>query len=287
MITIKDVLSQGTNRLRHYSKSGTPYLDALLLMAHTLKKSKEQIIASLDEVIWEVDAIQFGNQIQQRMTGIPVAYLIKRKEFYGLEFYVDHRVLIPRPDTEILVETALHLAEEREDLTILDLCTGSGCIGISLTHELLEKPFTGDLQLTLSDISSEALSVSALNARNILGSEPPTIESDLFTKIPGSFDIIISNPPYLTDQESNKPELLARKEPDIALRSGTDGLVHMREIIKDAYKHLNPQGYLILEGGFDQAERIRELLICNGYTSVMSKKDLGGNDRVVYGMRTH
>ncbi|MCF7934213.1 MAG: peptide chain release factor N(5)-glutamine methyltransferase [Spirochaetia bacterium] len=285
MITIKDILTQGTNRLKRLGSTETPYLDALLLMGHTLNMSKERLIAAMNDNIWEIDAIEFGKTIEQRIKGIPVAYIIHRKEFYGLDFYVDSRVLIPRPDTEVLVETALGLTGDTGDLDLLDLCTGSGCIGISILHELRHRKYRGTCRLSLADISDEALTVSALNARTILGSEPTLIRSDLFSSIPESYDLITTNPPYLTDAQSDHPQLRARREPDLALRSGSDGLDHIRKIITDAYAHLHTGGFLIIEGGFDQGPRIRDLLTAGGYTRVTIVQDLAGHDRVVYGMR--
>lgn len=279
MITIKDVLTQGTNRLKKLSDTETPYLDALLLMGHTLKKSKEQLIASFDDIIWEVDAIQFGKFLQLRLQGLPIAYIVKRKEFYGLEFYVDQRVLIPRPDTEILVEAALAIAEHQEDITVLDLCAGSGCIGISIMHELKGR------HITLADLSRDALSVCSLNARNILGWEPEIINSDLFENIEGTFDLICTNPPYLTDKEASASAVRRRREPKMALASGPDGLDHIKKIVSEGFVHLNSGGHLLIEGGFDQGNRIKELMIGAGYLEVRIQEDLGGRQRVVIGKK--
>ncbi len=289
MITIQDVLMQGTSMLNQHSDSDTPYLDAILLMAHTLNKTKEQILASLPDPIWEVDALSFGKVIQKRSKGIPIAYILNRKEFYGLEFYVDHRVLIPRPDTEIVVETVLDLVREHftAPVDILDMCAGSGCIGIAIKHELSITDPNREVSVTLADISEDALSVCALNARTILGKELPLVNTDLFDHIDGEFDIIAGNPPYLTHAECDDPAVKARREPDNALRSGNDGLYHIRSIIKQGYTHLKLNGYLVLEGGYNQAETIRTLLIGNGYTDVRIIQDLGGNNRVVLGKRTH
>lgn len=279
MITIKDVLTQGTNRLKKLSDTETPYLDALLLMGHSLKKSKEQLIASFDDTIWEVDAIKFGKFLQLRIQGLPIAYITKRKEFYGLEFYVDQRVLIPRPDTEILVETALAFADGRTDISVLDLCAGSGCIGISIMHTL------GGKDITLADLSKEALSVCSLNARNILGWEPEIIHSDLFEHIEGTYDLICTNPPYLTVQEAGSTAVKRRREPEMALASGNDGLDHIRKIVSGGFRYLNDGGHLLIEGGFDQGNRIKELMIGAGYTEVRIHEDLGGRQRVVSGRK--
>ena len=279
MITRSDVLTQGKQRLRDHSPSESPYLDALLLLSHTLKLSKEALLTSLEKPIWEVDALSFGKLLRLREKGLPIAYITRRKEFYGLEFFVDERVLIPRPDTEILVETALEIGRDLSPLAILDLCTGSGCIGISLKHSLPHA------DVSLADISDDALAVATLNARNILESELKVLKTDLFDSIDSTYDMIVTNPPYLTDSECDSKELKARSEPDIALRSGRDGFTHIRKIIGSAYKALNPGGHLLIEGGFDQAKKTRELMIGSGYADVAIIKDLGGNDRVVMGRR--
>ncbi|MGM0432715.1 MAG: N5-glutamine methyltransferase family protein, partial [Spirochaetota bacterium] len=225
MITVQDVLQQGTRLLKKHSDSQTPYLDAILLMGNALKKSKEQVLASLQDSIWEVDALAFGKSIELRIKGRPVAYMLRKKEFYGLEFYVDSRVLIPRPDTELLVELAIETAKasSKDPYRILDLCAGSGCIGIAVYHALTAADAKRSWEVTLSDISKEALAVCGVNSRSITGRELPTVCSNLFETVSGSFDLIITNPPYLTDQECSSPQVQARREPDIALRSGPDG----------------------------------------------------------------
>ncbi len=279
MITRSDVLMQGKRRLKDHATSDTPYLDALLLMSHSLNMRKEKLLASLEQPIWEVDAIAYGKLITLREKGLPIAYIVKRKEFYGLEFYVDKRVLIPRPDTEILVETALEACRERTGCKVLDLCTGSGCIGISIKHTIPE------IEVTLVDISEDALDVASLNSRNILGISLKTVRSDLLDSVEDTFDIIVTNPPYLTIKECNDKTLRARSEPDLALRSGEDGFFHIRKIINTAYTALEKDGTLLIEGGFDQAEKTKELMIGKGFTHITIIKDLAGNNRVVRGQR--
>ncbi len=279
MITRSDILMQGKRRLQELAISDTPYLDALVLMSHSLNMRKEKLLASLEQPIWEVDAIAYGKLITLRERGLPVAYIMKRKEFYGLEFYVDKRVLIPRPDTEVLVEAAIEACRSRETCKVLDLCTGSGCVGISIKHTL------PDTTVTLSDISEDALAVASLNARNLLNCDLETVKSDLLDAIEGTFDIIVTNPPYLTNEECRDKTLKARSEPDLALRSGEDGFDHIRRIINTAYKTLEKKGILLIEGGYDQLEKTRELMIGKGYTNITILKDLAGHNRVVRGQR--
>jgi release factor glutamine methyltransferase len=279
MITVKDVLMQGTRLLKKNSISETPYLDAVLLMGHALKKSKEQVLASLSDPIWEIDALSFGKTLEMRIKGMPVAYILRRKEFYGLEFYVDSRVLIPRPDTELLVEKGLEIASSHPEgtHTLLDLCTGSGCVGIAFAHTLTSPGW----EVTLADISADALAVSALNSRSILGRELPLVCGNLFENINDKFDIILTNPPYLTDAECAQPELIKRREPSVALRSGADGLNHIRKIVSEADRYLNSGGTIIIEGGFDQAEQIQDLCRKAGFEDVGIHQDLSGLNRAV------
>jgi release factor glutamine methyltransferase len=282
MIQVRDVLMQGTRLLKRRCDTDTPYLDAVLLMGHALKKSKEQVLASLEDPIWETDALSFGKVLELRAKGMPIAYITRKKEFYGLEFYVDSRVLIPRPDTELLVEKGLEAAERftAGDHSMLDLCTGSGCVGIAFAHTMARKP-SGSWQVTLSDISREALAVSAVNSRAILGEELSCIHSDLFEDIAGKFDLIVSNPPYLTDAECADPQLIRRREPSLALRSGRDGLDHIRKIIERAPDHLNDDGVIIIEGGFQQAEDIRRLYESHGFYHIEIHQDMAGLNRAV------
>jgi len=273
MIQVRDVLMQGTRLLKRRCDTDTPYLDAVLLMGHALKKSKEQVLASLEDPIWETDALSFGKVLELRAKGMPIAYITRKKEFYGLEFYVDSRVLIPRPDTELLVEKGLEAAERftAGDHSMLDLCTGSGCVGIAFAHTMAQKS-SGGWQVTLSDISREALAVSAVNSRAILGEELSCIHSDLFEDITGRFDLIVSNPPYLTDAECADAQLL---------RSGRDGLDHIKRIIERAPDHLNDDGVIIIEGGFQQAEDIARLYESHGFYHIEIHQDMAGLNRAV------
>jgi release factor glutamine methyltransferase len=273
---------QGTRLLKRRCDTDTPYLDAVLLMGHALKKSKEQVLASLEDPIWETDALSFGKVLELRAKGMPIAYITRRKEFYGLEFYVDSRVLIPRPDTELLVEQGLEEAEGfgTGEHRMLDLCTGSGCVGIAFAHSAAQES-PGSWRVTLSDISRESLSVSAVNSRAILGEELPIVHSDLFEHIEGTFDLILSNPPYLTDAECADAQLIRRREPSVALRSGKDGLDHIRSIIKQAPNHLNEDGVIIIEGGFQQAEDISRLFESRGFCDVRIHQDMAGLNRAV------
>lgn len=222
----------------------------------------------------------------KRERRVPLQYLMGTCEFMGLTFHVDERVLIPRQDTECLVELALsimkHEKKEREPgrkPQVLDLCTGSGCIGISIG-----KLFKG-AEITLSDISGDALSVAGMNAEN-LGVAVDLVRSDLFDEIGGSFDYILSNPPYIPSAviDTLMPEV-RDYEPRPALDGKEDGLAFYRRIVREAKEHLYPGGWLLLEIGMDQGISLLDLLEKEGYIQTEIKKDLAGLDRIAAGRK--
>ena len=219
----------------------------------------------------------YRDRIKMRAARIPLQQILGEASFMGLDFKVNEFTLCPRQDTEILVETVINEVKDK-DARVLDLCTGTGCIGISL---LLCGGFR---DMTLSDISKEALSVAGFNSEKLApGYGVEIIESDLFEKIPSDrrFDVIVSNPPYIKDSviETLEPEVKTF-EPKIALSGGEDGLAVYRRIIAKAPAYAP---LLFLEIGYDQAEELRELLSGAGYTDIKVIKDYGGNDRVIFG----
>ena len=275
MKSLREVIAAESSRLS--SVSTTPFLDALLLAAAALGTSKERLLARLGEPADEAAAAAFRVLTDRRCAGEPAAYILGVQEFYGYPFRVTPAVLIPRPETELLVDLVLEritLQQRR----VLDLCTGSGCIGISLK---LEEP---SLAVTCSDVSSEALAVCRENARS-LAADIRCIHSDLFSSIDQTFDIIVTNPPYLTEQEMRDPALITRGEPDSALTGGADGLEIIRKIICSGFDNLSQKGYLIIEGSIAQAQRIRELMQERGFTSTEIVPDLTGRERAVIGKR--
>lgn len=211
----------------------------------------------------------------------PIQYIIGKSEFCGLEFIVNEDVLIPRPETELVVETAINLVHGLRSsvygLTILDLCTGSGCIAIALTNSIR------DCRIVASDISENALKVAEKNARlNGALDRVDFIKSDLFKEIKGEFDIITANPPYIAKGEFCELQEEVLREPRIALDGGSDGLDFYRRIIPAAAGYLKPGGYLIMEIGFGQKSGILDIVKINsGLESVEIKKDHNGIDRVI------
>ncbi|MBH2019264.1 MAG: peptide chain release factor N(5)-glutamine methyltransferase [Burkholderiales bacterium] len=261
-------------------QAGLDRLDAQLLLLHALDKpatARSWLLAhDTGELAPEVSAA-FHAFSQRRAAGEPLAYIVGSKEFFGLALQVDARVLVPRPDTETLVEWALAVLEMpglMPPLKVLDLGTGSGAVALALAHSL--KATGREAQVTAVDASADALDVARENARR-LNLAVEFIESRWLEQVGGSFHLIASNPPYIASAD---PHLAAlTHEPLQALAAGADGLDDLRQIIQQAPAHLLPGGWLLLEHGYDQAVRVRELLAQRGFLQVQSRPDLAGIER--------
>jgi len=276
-MTVRSLLAQGYDTL-FYAEVQTPFLDAVVLLAHAMKTTKEKLLASLPDEVPPAIETRFCEPIDLRCTGVPVSYIIRRKEFYGLDFYVDERVLVPRPDTEVLVEKVLGIVRSDPRLRrVLDACTGSGCIGISVKHA------APGLEVSASDISAPALEVAALNADRILGGTLPAFRSDLLESVPGSFDLIASNPPYLRDDEVTDLRKLGWREPELALAGGRDGTALAERLIRTAPSRLHPGGWLVLEAAPLQITKLFALMDQAGFHTIDVEKDLAGSNRVIAG----
>ncbi len=276
---IKDVLKNGIESLNQ-NKIEDASLKARMLLSNILDKSKEYLIIHDEEEINDKINNLYMQKIERLRNYEPIQYIINNQEFMGFDFYVDENVLIPQPDTENLVEEILFIVDSIKDknLKILDLCTGSGAIAISLSKILK----SDKILIYGSDISEKALKIAQDNAIQNC-SKIVFLKSNIFSEINDNykFDIIVSNPPYI---ETNTIENLSEEvkhEPHIALDGGEDGLYFYREIIKNAKKHLNKNGYLAFEIGYNQKQQVEKLLDENGYKNIYSRKDLSGNDRVV------
>ena len=282
-MNIKQILEYGIEVLKE-NNIDEAILKARIILSNILKQNKEYLmihdLEEVDEKLIEV----FKQDISKLCENIPIQYITNKQEFMGLEFYVDKRVLIPQPDTEILVEEVIDIVEKNEKVKILDLCTGSGAIGISIVKNI------ENCEITLSDISCDALNVVTQNYNNIVGANCvrprnnniKIIQSDLFEKIQDKFDIIVSNPPYIKSDVIKTLDKEVQNEPLLALDGGKDGLDIYRRIIEQAYKYLNKDGYLCLEIGYDQKEEVIRLIEeTTKYKDIYSKKDLAGNDRIV------
>lgn len=269
---IKEMIEYGKKNLIKKEES---YRLSKILIKHFLNVNDTYLVIDADKEV-EITIFElFKSAIQLLNNGIPLQYITNKQEFMGLEFYVDENVLIPQPDTEILVEETIKYMKPKDK--ILDLCTGSGAIGISLAKN------TNNPKIYMSDVSKEALDIARENAiRNNVIEKCKLINSDMFKDIKGKFNIIVSNPPYIKTEIINTLDKEVQKEPYIALNGGKDGLDFYRIIITEAYKYLKKDGVLALEIGYDQRKNVINLLNRTGkYKDIYCKKDLGGNDRVV------
>jgi len=276
-VKIKEILEIGNNMLKENNIEDSS-LKVRMLLANILDKNKEYLLIHDNEEINENLSNLFFENIEKLKNHEPIQYIIKHKYFMGFDFYVDKNVLIPRSDTENLVEEVIYLSEKNNrKIKILDLCTGSGAIAISLAKLLGDKAL-----VYASDISESALKIaeenSNLNQANVL-----FFKSDIFKDISRlyKFDIIVSNPPYIESETINKLSEEVKKEPLIALDGGEDGLKFYKEIIKEAKKYLNIDGYLAFEIGYNQKELVENILKESKYINIYSKKDLAGKDRIV------
>ena len=288
-MTIREILAEGKRLLKSPSPSSfidTPDLDASLLLSEILHKNRTELITLGNESILAQDRENFLRFISRRREGECVAYILGRKEFRGLEFAVNPHVLIPRPDTETLVEAALECIDMQQEtnalnqgqssLSLLDLCTGSGAVAISLKNE---RPF---LNVTASDISSGALETARLNGTRLIKSgDIKFIRSDLFENLPGCFDIIVANPPYIPSDELSGLAPEVRREPRLALDGGQSGLEVTGKIISLAPEHILPGGTILLEAAPEEMPAIRALLETNGFSTVRIHRDMAGRDRVI------
>lgn len=218
---------------------------------------------------------KYKEDLERLINNEPIQHILGYQEFMKLKFKVNPDVLIPRQDTEILVEEVLNLAKNSENFSILDLCTGSGAIAISLSKAMNKaKVYAGD-------ISKKALKIAEYNNQN-LKADVTIFETDMFKQVHQKFNIIVSNPPYIKTKVINKLDKEVQKEPIIALDGGEDGLFFYKEIINNAYKYLKEDGYLCLEIGYDQREEVIDLIKkTNSYKDIYSKKDLAGLDRII------
>ncbi|KAE9636301.1 MAG: release factor glutamine methyltransferase [Epulopiscium sp.] len=282
--TIEKVLAEGKALLKD-AHIRTWALDGEILLSHVLSFSRVQLFThSKDEISEEQEKV-YKDLIYRRLKGTPTQYLTNEQEFMSLPFYVNNHVLIPRQDTEILVETALELIDRKKEFQVLDVCTGSGCIGISIAYYA---PLSRVIGI---DISEPALNVAEHNAKlNQVNDRVHFIKSNLFKGVPedlkGTIDMIVSNPPYIpTDEIKGLMKEVSEYEPTIALDGGKDGLDFYRFIVKDGKEYLKSGGILLFEIGYNQGDEVAWLLKSHGFNSVEIKKDLAGLNRVVFGIK--
>jgi release factor glutamine methyltransferase len=270
-----------TEALRRAAGEGLDRLDAQMLLLHAVGRDvgdRAWLLAHDTDGLEPGVEAAFQSLVMRRVSGEPVAYLLGRKEFFGLALQVDERVLVPRPDTETLVTWALDLLPEDSPCKVLDLGTGSGAIALAIAENrgsaAVDAVDASEPALAVARSNAEALSLSVrFFAGNWLGGAPQE----------ETYDLVVSNPPYIADGDMHLPAL--RHEPLQALTAGADGLDDLRVIVADAPSRLVPGGWLLLEHGWDQAAAVRALLVAAGLEEVQSRTDLGGNERCSGGRR--
>lgn len=278
-MTIKDIIIKYSQELEEIS--ATPRLDVETLLQKVLGVDRLYILLNLERALSQEEEKEFNKLINQRLDNRPIAYIVGNREFMGLDFFVEEGVLIPRPDTEVLVEEVIKLAKENDAKNILDIGTGSGAITVSLAKYL------ENIKVTSVDISETALKIGQKNAiDNEVSDKITFVKSDLFENIDKEkkFDIIVSNPPYIKREVIDTLDKQVKDyEPYGALEGGIDGLDFYRAITKQSKDYLKEGGILAYEVGHDQSEDVSKLMEMDGYTNIYTIKDLQQIDRVVIG----
>jgi len=253
--------------------------DSRVLLRAALGASAAHLAAHPERALTDVESQRYRAWVERRRNGEPVAYITGEREFYSLAIKVTPSVLIPRPETELLVEAALELIAADAPVRVLDLATGSGCVAVAIGRHRARA------RVTATDISRDALNVARSNAE-AQGVEVEFIESDWFAALTGRrFDLIVANPPYIAEGDRHLDEGDLRFEPRNALVAGPDGLACIDSIVARAHAHLDTGGWLLFEHGFDQAAPCRSLLQRAGFEQVISKRDLAGIERISGGQR--
>lgn len=277
--TIRKVLTWTT---QHFEKRkvDAPRLTAEVLLAHVLKTGRVRLYVDLDRPLEKDELATFRALIERRMAGEPTQYLTGVREFYNRPFKVDPRVLIPRPETELLVEACLQRLPKGAPSRVLDVCVGSGCIAISIAAE---RP---QATVYATDLSPDAVALARENAEALKVADRVTIlQGSLFTPLPpdARFDVVVSNPPYIATAEIDTLSAEVRREPRMALDGGADGLTLIRRVAEGARGHLVPGGLLAMEIGETQGAALIGILQAAGYADVRVEKDLERRDRMAFG----
>ena len=274
-MTIKQTLAKGMIILKS-NNIDSPKLKARLLLQYVLKKTRQYLIVYDNEEVGKKEQWEYFVNIDKLAKVVPLQHITHTQEFMKMDFYVDENVLIPRPDTEILVEEVINIAKRIDKPQILDLCTGSGAIAISIAKNVQ------NAEVYAIDISEKALDIASKNAQR-LEANVKFIKSDLFKNLKNmKFDIIVSNPPYIKKEDIKFLSEDVKKEPQIALDGGYDGLDFYRKISKQAIDYLKFGSFLCFEIGYDQKEEVTEIIEkLEHYKGTYCKKDLCGNDRII------
>ncbi len=281
LLTLHELISQGQTKLESCNKADAS-IDAELMALHILGYTKLERILNAQESISKEDRDTYWDYIEKRCSGVPLQYITNEQEFMGLSFYVDENVLIPRQDTETLVEKLIEKSKQRQFKNIIEVGVGSGCISISLAK------FIPGAQIMGIDISPKALEIAKKNWQiNKIESPVKWIQGDILNDYPldGKVDLIVSNPPYITTKDCKElEEDVKDHEPMLALDGGDDGLEFYREITRQARNHLVRGGMLAYEIGYNQGEDVRKIMAENGFVQIEVIKDLACKDRIVLGI---
>ena len=273
--SVQEALNSATHML---TASPERSLEASLLLAHVLGISRAQLLARSEQPLSKSQAEVFFDMIRRRRAGEPVAYLVGHREFWSLDLVVNEHTLIPRPETELLVEMALECIPPRSELHILDLGTGSGAIALAVASE---RP---RCRVVATDLCPRALNVARGNAERLQITNVAFRQGAWFAPVPDqSFDIIVSNPPYVAQNDPHLQVGDLRAEPDLALVAGPGGMEMITTIVREAPQHLRQGGWLLLEHGYDQATSVAALLREANYIHIQTRRDLAGQERITTG----
>ncbi|MBU0622225.1 MAG: peptide chain release factor N(5)-glutamine methyltransferase [Gammaproteobacteria bacterium] len=284
MRSIRDVLSQdgATLATAIALARDEARIEVQMLLQRALNVGRAYLLAHPEQILDVSKQAEYEAMLQRRQQGEPIAHILGEREFYGLSFKVTPATLIPRPETELLVELALQRIPSHGKCRVLDLGTGTGAIAISIAHE------RQDAEVVAVDASSAALEVARENAQRLGIDSVRFVQSDWFSALGAHrFDLVVSNPPYISAGDKHLKQGDVRFEPVSALTAGADGLDDIRRIVRDAGQYLETGGWLLLEHGYHQAEKVRDLLSQNGFWKIFSEMDLAGIARVSGGMANH
>ncbi len=275
-LSVSDLLRKSTQMLKGSSTSAR--LDAELMLAHCLGWKRPRLISDSNTLVHTQVAERFLGLLKERRSGRPVAHILGSREFWSMKLSVTKDTLIPRPETELLVECALKKLPEAQSQSILDLGTGTGAIALALAKE------RKSASVTATDFSEAAIAVAQYNARSYQLGRIDFRFGDWFGPVTGKkFDLVVSNPPYVADQEWMLRKYELGYEPSLAVRAGKDGLMALRKIIEQAPKHLKPGAWLMVEHGFRQGPAVVRLFQESGFTAIVTYRDLPGRPRVTEG----
>jgi release factor glutamine methyltransferase len=277
--SVGDWLKMAVTRIDSVSTS--PQLDAEILLHAITGIHRALAYARPEQALTREQLEDLQPVLARREQGEPIAYIVGQQEFWSMPLDVSPAVLIPRPETELLVERALELVPLNDPSRVLDIGTGSGAIALAIAHA------RANSHVTAVDVSQAALTVAGRNRRKLGIPNLELKHSDMFASLTGErFDLIVSNPPYIAEGDPDLSPTVAAFEPKLALIAGPTGLEAIERIVRDAVEHLEPNGWLLLEHGWKQAAEVRALLVQHGYSHVRSRSDLAGHERVTEGMRS-